>query len=83
MGGHLIQIRSRGLGMHVVERGIDQSVIVGDVIVRVVGIAKNGDVRVAISNPDGSPRYQEVTLRPGDAMGQERRAGASATMLEC
>jgi hypothetical protein len=74
--------------MHVVERGIDESVIVGDVIVRVIAIAKNGDVRVAISNPDGSPRYQEVTLRPGDTMGgdtmgQERRAGASATVLEC
>ena len=69
--------------MHVVERGIDESLIVGDVIVRVVAIAKNGDVRVAISSPDGSPRYQELTLRPGDTMGHERHAGASATMLEC
>jgi hypothetical protein len=69
--------------MHVVERGIDESVIVGDVIVRVIAIAKNGDVRVAISNPDGFPRYQEVTLRPGETSGIERRAGAPATMLEC
>jgi hypothetical protein len=69
--------------MHVVERGIDESVIVGDVIVRVIAIAQNGEVRVAISNPDGFPRYQEVTLKPGDAIGQERLAGASARMLEC
>ena len=69
--------------MHVVERGIDESVIVGDVIVRVIAIAKNGEVRVAISNPDGSPRYQEVTLRSGDAVAQERRSGAAATVLEC
>jgi hypothetical protein len=69
--------------MHVVERGIDESVIVGDVIVRVIAIANNGDVRIAISNPDGFPRYQEVTLRSGDAMGQARLAGASAAMLEC
>ena len=83
MGGLPIQVRSRGRGMHVVERGIDESLIVGDVIVRVIAIAKNGEVRVAISNPDGSPRYQEVILRPGDTIGQERRAGAAATMLEC
>jgi len=69
--------------MHVVERGIDESVVVGDVIVRVIAIAKNGEVRVAISNPDGFPRYQEVTLRSGEALAQERRAGAAATMLEC
>ena len=69
--------------MHVVERGIDESVIVGDVIVRVIAIAQNGDVRVAISNPDGFPRYQEVTLKSGDTIGHERLAGASAKMLEC
>ncbi|QDT55233.1 hypothetical protein Pan44_32750 [Caulifigura coniformis] len=69
--------------MHVVERGIDESVIVGDVIVRVIAIAKNGEVRVAISNPDGFPRYQEVTLRSGEALMQERCSGAAATMLEC
>ncbi len=69
--------------MHVVERGIDESVIVGDVIVRVIAIAKNGDVRVAISNPDGFPRYQEVILKPGDGVNQERRSGASAKVLEC
>ena len=66
--------------MHVVERGIDESVIVGDVIVRVVAIATNGDVRVAVSRPDGFPRYQEVTLRPGETLAPQRRAGASATM---
>jgi len=69
--------------MHVVERGIDESVVVGDVIVRVIAIAKNGDVRVAISSPDGFPRYQEVTLTPGDSLAHEQMAGASATMLEC
>ena len=69
--------------MHVVERGIDEAVVVGDVIVRVISIAKNGDVRVAISNPDGAPRYQEVILRSGDSVNQERRAGASATVMEC
>ncbi|HVJ67754.1 MAG TPA: hypothetical protein VM510_07220 [Caulifigura sp.] len=69
--------------MHVVERGIDESVIVGDVIVRVISIAANGDVRVAISNPNGGPRYQEVLLRSGDAAPQECRAEASATVLEC
>ncbi len=69
--------------MHVVERGIDESVVVGDVIVRVISIAKNGDVRVAISNPDGAPRYQEVILRSGDALAQDRRAGIAATVLEC
>lgn len=69
--------------MHVVERGIDESVIVGDVIVRVISIAKNGDVCVAISNPNGGPRYQEVILRSGDSLQHERRSEASATVLEC
>jgi hypothetical protein len=49
--------------MHVFERGIDESVVVGDVIVRVVEILSDHEVRVAISSPDGSPRYQEVILR--------------------
>src|SRR6478735_7749740 len=83
MGGLPIQVRSRGRGMHVVERGIDESLIVGDVIVRVIAIAKNGDVRVAISNPNGGPRYQEVILRSGDALQHDRRSEVSATVLEC
>ena len=69
--------------MHVVERGIDEAVVVGDVIVRVVAIANNGDVRIAISNPDGAPRYQEVILKAGGASNPERRVGTSATVLEC
>ncbi len=69
--------------MHVVERGIDEAVVVGGVIVRVIAIQKNGDVRVAISNPDGTPRYQEVILRSGDHSEMERVSSRPAAVLKC
>lgn len=47
--------------MHVVERGIDEALVVGDVVVRVVEILNDREVRVAISSP--MVRYQEVILR--------------------
>jgi len=53
--------------MHVVERGIDEAVVVGDVIVRVVEISNDREVRVAISSPHGPIRYQEVILRLDDS----------------
>lgn len=72
--------------MHVVERGIDEAVIVDDVIVRVLAIAKNGDVRVAISSPHGTPRYQEVILKSGGTQAHDahsRHVQSSPAMLEC
>ena len=48
--------------MHVVTRGVDEAVIIGETIVRVVEI-KGDQVRLAISSPHGKPRYREVTLR--------------------
>ncbi len=69
--------------MHVVERGVDEAVIVGDVIVRVLDIAKNGDVRVAISSPEGPSRYQEVILKSGGAQASDRQNRSAAAVLEC
>jgi hypothetical protein len=60
--------------MHVVERGVDEALVVGDVIVRVLEITNMGEVRVAISSPNGGPRYQEFTLRV-DGSAEEQLAG--------
>jgi sRNA-binding carbon storage regulator CsrA len=49
--------------MHVVERGVDEALVIGDVIVRVLEITNSGEVRVAVSSPNGGSRYQEFTLR--------------------
>jgi hypothetical protein len=63
--------------MHVVERGIDEALVVGDVIVRVVEILNDQEVRVAISSPNGRIRYQEVILR----LDGREEAGAPAEKL--
>ena len=48
--------------MLIVERGIDEAVIVDQVIVRVVSV-EGREVRLAVSSPDGQPRYREVILQ--------------------
>jgi sRNA-binding carbon storage regulator CsrA len=48
--------------MLIVERGIDEAVIVDEVIVRVVSVAGR-EVRLAVASPDGAPRYREVVLQ--------------------
>ena len=48
--------------MQIVERGIDEAVIVDDVIVRVVSVAGR-EVRLAVASPDGAPRYREIVLQ--------------------
>lgn len=44
-----------------IERGIDEAIVVGDTVVRVLEI-RSGEVRLAISSPDGL-RYREVVLQ--------------------
>jgi len=70
--------------MHVVERGIDEALVVGDVIVRILEISgRDNEVRMAISSPHGGPRYQEVILRVD---GSEEFAGAvqqAAVVVNC
>jgi len=48
--------------MLIVERGIDEAVIVDQVIVRVVSV-EGREIRLAVSSPDGQPRYREVILQ--------------------
>ena len=47
--------------MFVIERGVDEAIWVGDTVVRVLEV-RSGEVRIAISTPDG-PRYREVVLQ--------------------
>ena len=44
-----------------IERGIDEAIVVGDTVVRVLEVC-SGEVRLAISSPDGL-RYREVVLQ--------------------
>jgi hypothetical protein len=60
--------------MHVVERGVDEALVVGDVIVRVLEITNTGEVRVAVSSPNGGPRYHEFTLRVDGAAEEELKS---------
>ena len=46
--------------MFVIERGVDEAVVVGDTVIRILEVL-SGEVRVAISSADGS-RYREVVL---------------------
>lgn len=43
-------------------RGVDEAIVVGDTIVRVLEI-EGGQVRLAIASPGSLPTYREVTLR--------------------
>lgn len=56
--------------MLVLTRGVDEALVVGDTIVRVVEI-NDEYVRLAISSPHAAPRYREVTLRRGSDAGSE------------
>ncbi len=44
-----------------IERGIDEAIRVGEVIVRVLEV-RAGEARLAISSPD-NPKYREVVLQ--------------------
>ena len=44
-----------------IERGIDEAIVVGDTVVRVLEVC-SGEVRLAISSPEGL-RYREVVLQ--------------------
>ena len=48
--------------MLVLTRGVDEAVVVGDTIIRVVEI-RDESVRLGIASPHTMPRYREVTLR--------------------
>ncbi|MBL8851911.1 MAG: carbon storage regulator [Planctomycetaceae bacterium] len=48
--------------MLVLTRGVDEAIIVGDSIVRVVEIQEQ-TVRLGIASPHTNPRYREITLR--------------------
>jgi carbon storage regulator CsrA len=48
--------------MLVLTRGVDEAIVVGDSIVRVVEIQEH-TVRLGIASPHTTPRYREVTLR--------------------
>lgn len=48
--------------MLVMTRGVDEAIVVGESIVRVLEIQEH-TVRLAISSPHARPRYREVTLR--------------------
>lgn len=50
--------------MLVLTRGVDEALVVGETIVRVVAI-NDEYVRLAIASPHAAPRYREVTLRRG------------------
>ena len=47
--------------MFVIERGIDEAIVVGDTVIRILEV-RFGEVRLAISSPDG-PRYREVVIQ--------------------
>lgn len=46
--------------MQVIERGVDEAIVIQGTIIRVLEVL-DGEVRLAISSPN-NPRYQEVTL---------------------
>jgi carbon storage regulator CsrA len=48
--------------MLVMMRGVDEGIVVGETLIRVVEI-QEGHVRLAIASPQSTPRYREVTLR--------------------
>ena len=48
--------------MLVLTRGVDEAIVVGDSIVRVVEIQEQ-TVRLGIASPHTIPRYREITLR--------------------
>lgn len=48
--------------MLVLTRGVDEAVVIGETIVRVVEVSEN-EVRLGIASPRARPRYREVTLR--------------------
>jgi len=50
--------------MLVLTRGVDEALVVGDLIVRVVEINEEF-VRLGIASPHAAPRYREVTIRCG------------------
>jgi hypothetical protein len=79
---HQFPFWQKGRGMHIVERGIDEALVVGDVIVRVVEILDQNEVRVAISSPNGKPRYQEIILRRAASDSQLSLDG-TATAVSC
>ncbi|MBX3441157.1 MAG: hypothetical protein KF774_02030 [Planctomyces sp.] len=62
------------------ERGIDEAMVVGDVIVRVLEINSSNEVRLAVSSPNGRPRYQEIVLRIDGTDGVERPADAAVAV---
>jgi hypothetical protein len=46
---------------HEIERGCDEAILIGEMIVRVVDVAGTR-VTLAVSRPDGGPRYQEIVV---------------------
>lgn len=48
--------------MLVMTRGIDEAIVIGDTIIRIVEIQEDA-VRLGIASPHARPRYREVTLR--------------------
>jgi carbon storage regulator CsrA len=48
--------------MLVLTRGVDEAVVIGETIVRVVEVSEN-EVRLGIASPRARPRYREVILR--------------------
>jgi carbon storage regulator CsrA len=48
--------------MLVLTRGVDEAIVVGEMIIRVVDVQEDA-VRLAIASPHTRPRYREVTLR--------------------
>jgi carbon storage regulator CsrA len=48
--------------MLVMTRGVDEAIVVGEMIIRVVDV-QDDSVRLGIASPHTRPRYREVTLR--------------------
>jgi carbon storage regulator CsrA len=53
--------------MLVLTRGEDESIVLGEIIVRVVEIREDC-VRLGIASPHTIPRYREVTLQCSDGL---------------
>lgn len=47
--------------MFVIERGIDEAIVVGDTVIRIMEVGF-GEVRLSISSTDG-PGYREVVIQ--------------------
>ena len=60
------------VSMLVMTRSVDEAIVVGDMIIRVVEVQRD-NVRLGIASPHTRPRYQEVTLR--------REAGSDVLQL--